>query len=376
MASLGRLAAGVAHEINNPLAYVLGNLELLDRHLHDIRAAVSEESRGIEIISDAEAALATAKDGVQRIRAIVKDLGTFARAAPEIRRPVDVEAALEAALELTWNELRHRVRVVKRFEPVPRVAADAGQLAQLFVNLILNATLSIPEGRQGVVTISTKTEGGHVLVEVQDDGVEIARQDLPYVFEPFFNRHGRSGAAGLGLAICRNIVTSLGGTISVSSEPDVGTRFAVALQAAENVGFSAEGNRARGRERVNSRARILIIDDEPLLGQTLRFAFQDRHDVDLAVSGREALARLAVSADYDLVLCDLMMPDVSGEHVYRAVSEQNPSLLPRFVFMTGGAFTERAQAFLAQFAGRQLEKPFNIGDVEVLLAEVSAVGAA
>jgi CheY-like chemotaxis protein len=127
---------------------------------------------------------------------------------------------------------------------------------------------------------------------------------------------------------------------------------------------------------VSSRARILIIDDEPLLGQTLRFAFQDRHDVEVASSGREALDRLAADADYDLVLCDLMMPDVSGEHVYRAVSQHTPGLVPRFVFMTGGAFTERAQEFLAQFAGRQLEKPFNIDEVESLLAELSAAGAA
>jgi len=245
-----------------------------------------------------------------------------------------------------------------RFSAAPAVLADAGQLTQLFVNLILNASLSIPDGRQGVITISTEGEGKRVRVQIEDDGVEIAGQDLPYVFEPFFNRHGRSGAAGLGLAICRNIVTSLGGTISVVSEPDVGTRFMVILQAAESHELSAEGNRARGRERVNSRARILIIDDEPLLGQTLRFAFQDRHDVDLAVSGREALARLAVSADYDLVLCDLMMPDVSGEQVYRAVSEQTPSLLPRFVFMTGGAFTQQARDFLAHNNRPRLDKPF------------------
>jgi two-component system cell cycle sensor histidine kinase/response regulator CckA len=177
------------------------------------------------------------------------------------------------------------------------------------------------------------------------------------------------------LAICRNVVTALGGTITVTSAPEAGTRFTVTLQAAGALGASVEGNRARSRERVNSRARILIIDDEPLLGQTLRFAFQDKHDVEVASSGREALERLGADADFDLVLCDLMMPDVSGEHVYRAVSEQAPGLLPRFVFMTGGAFTERAQEFLAQFAGRQLEKPFNIDEVELLLSELS-VGAA
>jgi signal transduction histidine kinase/ActR/RegA family two-component response regulator len=389
MASLGRLAAGVAHEINNPLAYVLGSIELLERGLAEIGALHPEAARTGDIIFDAQSALSNAKDGVERIRSIVKDLTTFSRAVPDTRRPIDVEAVLESTLNLTWNELRHRVRVVKTFTGVPELLGDEGRLAQVFVNLILNASQAIPDGRQGVVRISTAIEGGRVSVCIEDDGIGIAPEDLPYVFEPFFTPQagsswGRgphqqreaSAGAGLGLAICRNIVTALGGTITVSSEPDAGTRFTVTLQAAGAIEASAVGNRARSRERVNSRARILIIDDEPLLGQTLRFAFQDKHDVEVASSGREALERLASDVDFDLVLCDLMMPDVSGEHVYRAVSERTPSLLQRFVFMTGGAFTERAQEFLAHFAGRQLEKPFNIDEVELLLSELSAVGAA
>jgi two-component system cell cycle sensor histidine kinase/response regulator CckA len=394
MASLGRLAAGVAHEINNPLAYVLGSIELLERGLAEIGSLHPEAARTGEIIFDAQAALQNAKDGVERIRSIVKDLTTFSRAVPDARRPIDVEAVLDSTLKLTWNELRHRVRVVKTFGRVPEVLGDEGRLAQVFVNLILNASQAIPDGRQGVLRISTMGEGDRVSICIEDDGVGIGAEDLPYVFEPFFSTHSGTGwgrgpssqnsrsapqrdsGAGLGLAICRNVVTALGGTITVTSEPDVGTRFTVTLQAAGAHEASAEGNRARSRERVNSRARILIIDDEPLLGQTLRFAFQDKHDVEVASSGREALERLATDADFDLVLCDLMMPDVSGEHVYRAVREQAPGLLPRFVFMTGGAFTERAQEFLAHFAGRQLEKPFNIDEVELLLSELSAAGAA
>jgi len=386
MASLGRLAAGVAHEINNPLAYVLGSIELLERGLSEIGALHPEAARTGQIIHDAAAALSNAKDGVERIRSIVKDLTTFSRAVPDARRPVEVEAVLESTLNLAWNELRHRVRVIKDFRGVPEVLGDEGRLAQVFLNLILNACQAIPDGRQGVVRISTVSEGGLVKVCVGDDGVGIAAEDLPYVFEPFFApqtagwgsphqlREGAAGA-GLSLAICRNVVTALGGTITVTSAPEAGTRFTVTLQAAGALGASAEGNRARSRERVTSRARILIIDDEPLLGQTLRFAFQDKHDVEVASSGREALERLGADSDFDLVLCDLMMPDVTGEHVYRAVSERAPGLLPRFVFMTGGAFTERAQEFLAQFAGRQLEKPFNIDEVELLLSELS-VGAA
>ncbi len=387
MASLGRLAAGVAHEINNPLAYVLGSIELLERGLAEIGALHPEAARTGAIIFDAQSALSNAKDGVERIRSIVKDLTTFSRAVPDTRRPIDVEAVLEATLKLAWNELRHRVRIVKSFAGVPELMGDEGRLAQVFVNLILNAGQAIPDGRQGLLRISTASEGDRISVCIEDDGIGIAPEDLPYVFEPFFTPLAGSSwgrgphpqrelGAGLGLAICRNVVTALGGTITVASEPDVGTRFTVTLQAAGAIEASAAGNRARSRERVNSRARILIIDDEPLLGQTLRFAFQDKHDVEVASSGREALERLAKDHDFDLVLCDLMMPDVSGEHVYRAVSEQAPSLLQRFVFMTGGAFTERAQEFLARFAGRQLEKPFNIDEVERLLSELSAAGAA
>ena len=376
MASLGRLAAGVAHEINNPLAYVLGSIELLERGLAEIGSLHPEAARTGEIIFDAQAALQNAKDGVERIRSIVKDLTTFSRAVPDTRKPVDVEAVLESTLQLTWNELRHRVRIVKSFAGVPELIGDEGRLAQVFVNLILNASQAIPDGRQGVLRISTASEGERVSICIEDDGIGISPEDLPYVFEPFFTAHAGPVGPGLGLAVCRNVVTALGGTITVTSEPDVGTRFTVTLQAAGADAASTEGNRARSRERVNSRARILIIDDEPLLGQTLRFAFQDKHDVEVASSGREALERLATDSAFDLVLCDLMMPDVSGEHVYRAVAEHTPGLLPRFVFMTGGAFTERAQEFLAHFAGRQLEKPFNIDEVELLLSELSAAGAA
>lgn len=376
MASLGRLAAGVAHEINNPLAYVLGSIELLERGLCEISALHPEAARTGEVLSDARCALSNAKDGVERIRCIVKDLATFSRATPNARRAVDVEAVLESTLKLAWNELRHRVRVIKDFSGVPDLLGDEARLAQVFVHLILNAAQAMPDGRQGLLRISTTSEGRHVSVCVEDDGIGIAPEDLPHVFEPFFTAHDRAGGAGLGLAICRKIVTDLGGTITVTSKPEAGARFTVTLLAAGAVEVPVEGNRAKSRERVNNRARILIIDDEPLLGQTLRFAFQDKHDVEVVSSGREALERLATDSDFDLVLCDLMMPDVSGEHVFRAVVEHAPGLLPRFVFMTGGAFTERAQEFLAHFPGRQLEKPFNIDEVELLLSELSAAGAA
>jgi nitrogen-specific signal transduction histidine kinase/ActR/RegA family two-component response regulator len=376
MASLGRLAAGVAHEINNPLAYVLGSVELLQRALHEIGSLHPGAVRTEQVVLDALATLENAKDGVERLRGIARDLTVFSRAAPDTRRPVDVEAVLDATVDLAWNELRHRARVVKEFRGAPLLLADEARLTQVFLNLLLNAAHAIPDGRQGLIRVSTATEGVSVSISIEDDGVGIPPGDLSHVFEPFFARKSSSAGTGLGLAICRNVVTALGGTITVTSEPAVGNRFTVTLPASGAVAASGVGIRARSRERVTIRARILIIDDEPLLGQTLRFAFQDRHDVEVAASGREALERLTTDVAFDLVLCDLMMPEVSGEHVYRAVRERSPSLLPRFVFMTGGAFTERSQEFLAQFDGRQLEKPFNIDEVESLLSEISAAGAA
>jgi nitrogen-specific signal transduction histidine kinase/ActR/RegA family two-component response regulator len=376
MASLGRLAAGVAHEINNPLAYVLGSVELIERALAEIGSLHPEAAPTCRLIEGARAALVNAKDGVERIRSIVKDLSAFSRSTPDVRQALDVETLLESTLSLAWNELRHRVRVIKDFAGVSEVIGDEGRLVQVFLNLILNASQAIPDGRQGTLRISTASAGDWVRISIADDGVGIRPEDLPYVFEPFSRARPGAAGPGLGLALCRNIVTALGGTITLASELEAGSTFTVTLQAAAALEAAAVGNRARSRERVTNRARILIIDDEPLLGQTLRFAFQEKHDVEVVASGRDALTRLATDTDFDLVLCDLMMPDVSGEQVYRAVSERTPLLLPRFVFMTGGAFTERAQEFLAHFGGRQLEKPFNIDEVEVLLTELSAAGAA
>jgi len=123
-------------------------------------------------------------------------------------------------------------------------------------------------------------------------------------------------------------------------------------------------------------SRILIIDDEPLLGQTLLYAFKGRHEVSICTSGREALNRLQTDSSFDLVLCDLMMPDVNGAVVYASVKADYPELAERFVFMTGGAFTTRAREFLSQHPGAQLEKPFNIADIERLLGQFAAAAAA
>src|SRR5882724_5180253 len=271
MASLGTLAAGVAHEINNPLSYVLGSLDVGLRELGDLRELLHGRSGELAHISDAVAALDSAREGAERVRHIVRDLMDFSRAGGAGGEFLDIEAVLEATIRVAWNEIRHRARLVKRYAGLPLVCGDEARLGQVFLNLIVNAAQAIEgEPADNEIVVSTRREEGFAIIEVSDTGGGIAEADLPRVFEAFFTTKAGSSGVGLGLSICRGIVASLGGEISVSSEPSRGTTFKVVLP------FAPEESAARRavaepqpEEGESARSRILIVDDEPLLGQTL-----------------------------------------------------------------------------------------------------------
>ncbi|MGC4090944.1 MAG: ATP-binding protein [Polyangiaceae bacterium] len=368
--ALGMLAAGIAHDINNPLTYVLGSLEYVERFLGDAR----KDAGGTELLERGMVeALMNAREGAERVRHIVRDLMTFARPIADTKQLVDVESVLDSMVSLAWNEIRHRARLVKRYSRVPVVEGDESRLGQVFLNLIVNAAQAIDAGAlpDGAITLSTALEGDNVVVEVADTGTGIEKTDLPHVFEPFFTTKPAGKGNGLGLTICRTIVASHGGDIRVSSDDGKGSTFRVSLPVAKRSQPPRDDAPASSESR-SKRSRILVIDDEPLLGQTLTYAFAGRHDLVLATSGREAIRRLSEDASYDLVLCDLMMPDVSGPKVFEVVEQEHPQLVSRFAFMTGGAFTERAQDFLERYEGRRIDKPFTIGEIEQLLAEIAS----
>ncbi|HYQ41901.1 MAG TPA: ATP-binding protein [Polyangiaceae bacterium] len=378
MASLGTLAAGVAHEINNPLSYVLGSLDLGLRELHGLQLLLQgHRNEELQRVSGAVAALDSAREGAERVRNIVRDLMDFSRATPGNGEAVEVEAVMDATIRVAWNEVRHRARLIKRYAGISRVIGDEARLGQVFLNLIMNAAQAI-EGDPSVneIVVSTSAEHGCAVIEISDTGGGIHEQDMARIFDPFFTTKVAGAGTGLGLAICRGILTSLGGEISVSSELGRGTTFKVVLPFASEESASQRIVAEAPVQELPPPSRILIIDDEPLLGQTLLYAFKGRHDVSICTSGREALTRLRSDSAFDLVLCDLMMPDVNGAAVYTSVKQDYPELAERFVFMTGGAFTSRAREFLAQHPGAQLEKPFNIADVERLLSQFAAAAAA
>jgi len=377
MASLGTLAVGVAHEINNPLAYVLGSLEIGLRELGDLRTLLrGGAGEELALLSGALSALDNARDGAERVRHIVRDLMDFSRGDMG-GEAVDIELVLDQAIRVAWNEIRHRARLVKRYAGISRVSGDAARLGQVFLNLIVNAAQAIEgEPSANQITISTRNLDGSAVIEVSDTGPGIEPQHLSRIFDPFYTTKPAGAGVGLGLAICHGIVTALGGEISVSSEAKRGTTFKVVLPFAPEDSAARRAVAEAPPESESVPSRILIIDDEPLLGQTLLYAFKGRHDVVICTSGRDALSRLEKDSHFDLVLCDLMMPDVSGSAVYEVVKQSYPHLVRCFVFMTGGAFTERARDFLAKHAGVQLEKPFNIDDIEKLLRQFTAARGA
>ncbi|MGD0676857.1 MAG: response regulator [Polyangiaceae bacterium] len=374
LTSLGTLAAGVAHEINNPLAYVLLNLGYVGEELSKI-FQVHPTDRSREVL----VALDHARDGAERIRDIVRGLKTFSRPENDIRVPLDVTQVVEAALAMVANEIRHRARLVKNYTPVHEVVANEARLGQVFLNLLLNAVQALPDDRAEaneirVVVQSPGTD--RVVVEVHDNGVGISPQVRGRIFEPFFTTKPVGIGTGLGLAICHGIVTSLGGSLTFESEPGRGSIFRVELSAASRTIGSAVAARttslagppqaARPHETKTS-GRILVVDDEPIVCFSLERLLSKEGDVVAVTSARQALTFLRGGEKFSAILCDLMLPEMDGPAFYDELRQIDPSQSDRMIFVTGGIFTARARHFLATIPNPRLGKPF---DVDALLALV------
>ena len=239
LSSLGMLAAGVAHEINNPLTYVLANVgfvaDRLDRLGRSLPKGVTLQ--WADELGELAAALAEAQEGALRVRRIVRDLRIFSERDEERSISVDLHRALESAIDVAKSEIGARARLVKQFGPVPPVDANETRLAQLFVNLLVNAAQAIPSGdaEANEIRVVTETDdGGRAVVRVRDSGGGIESAAIGRVFDPFFTAKPLGGGLGLGLFVCHGIVRALGGEISVESAPGQGTTFRIALPASEH----------------------------------------------------------------------------------------------------------------------------------------------
>ena len=378
MISLGRLASGVAHEINNPLAYVMANLGMLrDRLLPLMRlqrgTATPQE---LTELDDYEGMLLDALEGAERIRGIVRDIQTVAQVRQERLEPVQVLPILKSSLKLAWNRIQHRARLEESHAPLPAVTAEAGRLGQVFLNLLLNAADAIPEGHseENLIRVVTREAEQHVVVEISDTGEGISKERLARIFDPFFTTKPIGSGTGLGLFICQGIVASFGGAIEVESQLGGGSTFRVCLpravsQAQAEANQAAAMREATGRlglTRSAARPQVLIVDDNLLLGRALARELEEECHVRVVASGREALEVLREET-FALVLCDLHMPDLTGMDVYETLQKLQPGAEKRLVFMTGGVFSERAQAFVQSVPNPVIEKPVNLGRLRPFL---------
>ena len=365
MVSMGRLAAGVGHEINNPLTYVLGNIENL------LEAA--ERPDGAPP-ADLIERLNEARDGLLRIRVIVRDLQTLTR-ADEAHTELDLRQVLDQAIQMAGAELRYRAPIVRRYDAVAMVQGSRTRLGQVFLNLIVNAAQAIPEGRtaDNRIEIAIREIGPEIVVEVTDTGAGIAAEHLERIFDPFFTTKPVGAGTGLGLSISREIVAGHGGSLAARSAPGAGTTMTVRLPHARRIDppvpapVSAPVPAAVPPVAPSVRqAKVLVIDDEPLIARILQRALS-RHQVIVANQARDALARIEQGETFDVILCDLMMPDVSGIDVHEYLTREHPAIARRLVFMTGGAFTAKAKSFLSGVTNERIDKPFSLVQVTQLV---------
>jgi PAS domain S-box-containing protein len=362
LASLGTMAAGVAHEINNPLTWLMGNISYVLETMDELRADIAVDD---DAFDDLHKSLADSLSGAERIRTIVQDLKLFSRTKEQADASVDVTRVLHSTLRMLHNELSHRAELVLDVAPVPAVAGDDARLGQVLTNLLVNAIQALPDERHHGNRIVVRVAGsdGDVIVEVTDNGAGIAPEVRARIFDPFFTTKRVGQGTGLGLSICHSIVTNLGGRIEVDSEPGVGTSFRVHLRSAADVATSAAAAAAAAAEPAATpprpRKRILCIDDEPDMGDTFVRMLGRQHDVTFESDATRAVARLRAGERYDAIICDIMMPSMNAMEFYRALRDVAPELTERCGFVTGGTFTPAARAFVdALPRSRLLEKPF------------------
>jgi signal transduction histidine kinase/ActR/RegA family two-component response regulator len=364
LAALGQFAAGVAHEVNNPAAVINANLQYL---ANSERGSLSED--GVDALEESKVAM-------QRIAAIVRQLLDAGRlaASPETRTSIPVRPLVDDAFSVARARFGKRVRLTNFVAPETHVLAGEGVLAQVLVNLVVNAVQAIPDHRSdGHVAARAPQEGDRVRIVVEDNGAGMEPDVLRRVFEPFFTTKPFGSGSGLGLAVSRGLVTSLGGDLRLESELGQGTHAIIELAAATPPAAPLDRTGARGG--FEPPLRMLIVDDEAPVLTSLRRLLEPRYRIELASGVDEGLA-LAESGRFDVLLCDVMMPAGGGERLYRTLLRRAPSLARRVVFLTGGAVTDAARQFLHEQPQPILDKPLEVEDLARVTARVREAGDA
>jgi signal transduction histidine kinase len=360
MAVVGTLTAGIGHEINNPLAVILANLSYVTEHLpEDVEPAVREA------LHDAQASARRAGEIIQNMRVFVQTTSTSEHA--------DVRRVVNTTVQMVANEIRHHARLEVDVDDTPPAALPESQLGQLLLNLLTNAAHALRENADNEVRVEVRAGAGKVTIRVSDTGGGIPAEAQARIFEPFFTTKPIGVGTGLGLWVCHHIVTSAGGEITLERSSDAGTTFRIDLPVARASQMSLPTLPA---PLGSLRGRVLVIDDDSAIRRSISRFIKNRHDLTVVDSGEAALELIEGGQRFDVILCDMMMPEMDGAELFTQLEAVAPTQATRIIFMTGGAFTPRTKSFLEPLRNRLLEKPFEAVQLEAKIQELLQVDAA
>ncbi len=359
LAAVGRLAAGVAHEINNPATFVKHNLEYLEEVL--VSSPASSSLIPCTEVAEVQEAIADAMIGVDRIQSVTQQLLGFTRIHQLGKKDVDLRESLNVSLRFVRSEIQHCAELILEIQPVPLLWLDENKMGQLFVNLLVNAAHAIEEGQKdkNQIHVTIKEQDEHVHICIRDTGSGMTEEVRKQALVPFFSTKAAGKGTGLGLALCYETVAAHGGVLDIDSEEGVGTIINISLSIAKNQ--KPEITEEMGKEVPNEgrhRLRVLLVDDEVHILTGYKRVLSKTWDVVTVAGGQDTLDLLEEDQNYDLIVCDVMMPMVDGPAVLAAISEKYPELVPKFVFCTG-AFTAQYQGVLESNTVPVLYKPIS-----------------
>ena len=365
LSAVGEFVAGVAHELNNPLAAVVGFSEMLKDNDVD-----TKNRRYLDMIYKS----------AQRCQKIVQSLLSFARRHQPERKPMSVNTMVEAVLDMLNYQLRtSNIEVVTQLSPsLPVVLADGHQIQQVLLNVINNARQAMENHQTGGrIKIITETLGANVRIIIHDNGPGIPEENLLRIFDPFFTTKKVGQGTGLGLSLCYGIIKEHGGNIKPTSRPGEGAKFTIELPAFHLAGETVEALPATETKKQDagegSGKRILVIDDEEVILQMLSEGLAENgYRVDTASDGEAALRQLRDN-HYDVTLCDWKMPGLNGRQIYERLRTDNPALCQRVVFFSGDVVNGQMREFLEQEKRPCLAKPFAFGDVRAAIQKILVV---
>jgi PAS domain S-box-containing protein len=362
LAALGTMAAGVAHEINNPLSFIGLATEMLGRSTGPVDPTLVGEL----------------KRGVDRIAGIVRELRFFGRDDDEAAGLVDLRAVIDAAERLVAHEIRPRGTLIKDVPELPAVQGVGRRFEQVFVNLLLNAAHSLDEGARGRIFVRARVTDTSVVVTVEDNGRGISEENLALVFDPFFTTRAAGGGTGLGLSISRDIVVRAGGELSARSAVGQGTTMELTLPRAATPQVDVSASRKKSGEHAAAGAvpwRVLVVDDEPIIARLVSKILAPAATVVAETNSARALERM-LAEPFDVIVCDVMMPGLTGIDLHERMARDRPEAAARFVFMTGGTYTARARDYLDGIPNARLDKPFRSDRLFAVVESVASSAAA